>query len=240
MSQQQPPHHRVDRVVFNDRLGYAVVYYEPIGRGGVKVPKSEDICDHRKHKILNPCNDQLDEKFCEEVEAMVRKREREVASKEIENICEKISDLFREVEQQDLKHREILNCRVREQIKGKSAQDICDILVQDVLNHTKPTRYIQETDTFPHKMKYKILAAGVQRAPPASRKPPGRYFDTDEEKAKKEQDDTQNVLKRVEDYLFNHTTRSNIHELKYKHTIDRIHDDIVRMKQRCVEKIEFK
>lgn len=236
---QQPSNHRVERVVFNDRLGYAVVYYEPIGRGGVKVPKSEDICDQRKHKILNPCNDKIDEKFCEEVEAMVRKREREAASKEIENICDKISDLFREVEQQDLKHREILNGRVKEQIKGKSAQDICDILVQDVLNHTKPTRYFRDTDTFPHKMKYKILAAGIERAPVSTRRPSGRYFETSEESVKKEQEDTKNVLKRVEDYLEHHT-RSNIHGLKYKGAIDRIHDEIVHLKRRCSEKIEFK
>lgn len=233
---QPTPHHRVERVVFNDRLGYAIIYYDPIGRG-VKVPKSEDICDQRRQKILNPYNDALDEKFCEEVEAMVRKREREAATKEIENICEKISDLFREVEQQDIKHRDILNFRVREQIKGKSAQDICDILVEDVLNHTKPNRYYQKEDVFPHKMKYKILAAGIQRAPAPTRRPTGIYFGTDND-AKERELETQNVLKRVEDYLANHT-RSNIHELKYKHAIDRIHDDIVQLKRRCCEKLEF-
>lgn len=235
---QPSPNHRVERVVFNDRLGYAVVYYEPIGRGGVKVPKSEDICDQRKHKILNPYNDKIDEKFCEEVEAMVRKREREAASKEIENICEKINDLYQEVEQQDLKHRDVLNCRVREQIKGKSAQDICDILVQDVLNHTKPTRYFRDIDTFPHKMKYKILAAGIERAPASTRRPTGKYFETDEDALKREQEETKNVLKRVEDYLIHHNS-SNIHNLKYKGTIDRIQDEIVHLKRRCSEKLKF-
>lgn len=234
---QQTPQHRVERVVFNDRLGYAVIYYKPIGKGGVKVPKLEDICDQRRHKILNPYNDKVDEKFCEEVEAMVRKRERETATKEIESICEKISDLFREVEQQDIKHRDILNYRVREQIKGKSAQEICDILVQDVLNHTKPNRYYHKEDVFPHKMKYKILAAGIQRAPASTRRPSGRYFETSDD-AKARELETQNVLKRVEDYLANHSS-SNIHELKYKHAMDRIHDEIVLMKRRCCEKLEF-
>lgn len=231
-------HHRVEKVVFNDRLGYAVVYYEPLGRGGIKVPKSEDICDRRRHQILNPYNDQQDEKFCEEIEAMIRKNERETAAKEIEKICDEISDLYREVEQQDLKHRDILNCRVREQIKGKSAKDICDIIVQDVLNHTKPTRYIKEVDTFPHKMKYKILSAGIQRAPLPQRPLPRKYFETDEEAEEREKVETQNVLKRVEDYLAKHP-QNNIHHLKYKPVIDRIQNDIVHLKRRCTEKLNF-
>lgn len=233
----QRVHHRVERVVFNDRLGYAVVYYNPI-RGGVKVPRSEDICEQRRHKILNPSNGELDEKFCEEIEALVRKREREAASKEIENICEKINDLFREVEQQDIKHREFLSTCVKEQIKGKSAKDICDIIVQDVLNHTKPTRYPRVDDAFPHKMKYKILAAGIQRAPAPTRRPTNRYFETDEETEKKKEQETKNVLKRVEDYLATHT-QTNIHELKYKRVIDKIQNEIVHMKRRCCEKLEF-
>lgn len=230
-------HHRVEKVVFNDRLGYAVVYYEPIGRAGVKVPKSENICERRRHQILNPCNDKLDEKFCEEIEAMIRKNEREAASKEIEKICDEISDLYREVEQQNLKHRDILNCRVREQIKGKSAKDICDILVQDVLNHTKPTRYVKEIDTFPHKMKYKILSADIQRAP-LSHRPRPKCFESPEEAEEREKEDTKNVLKRVEDYLAKHP-QNNIHHLKYKPIIDRIQNDIVYLKRRCTEKLNF-
>lgn len=233
-------HHRVERVVFNDRLGYAVVYYEPFGREGVKVPKSEDICDQRRHQILNPCDDKLDEKFCEEVEAIVRKREREEASKEIEHICESINDLFREVEQSDVKHRDILNCRVREQIKGKSANDICDILVQDVLNHTKPTRYPRVDDTFPHKMKYKILAAGIQRAPvPTLTRKSRKYFEYNEEDEKREEEAKKDVIKRVENYLASHT-QTNIHGLKYRLAIDNIQNEIVHLKRRCAEKINFR
>lgn len=230
-------HHRVEKVVFNDRLGYAVVYYEPIGCGGVNVPKSEDICERRRHQVLNPCNDKHDAKFCEEIEAMIRKNERETAAKEIEKICDEISDLYREVEQQNLKHRDILNCRVREQIRGKSAKDICDIIVQDVLNHTKPTRYIQEVDTFPHKMKYKILSAGIQRAP-LSQRPLPKCFETDEEAEEREKEETKNVLKRVEDYLAKHP-QNNIHNLKYKPIMDRIQIDLVHLKRRCTEKLNF-
>lgn len=231
-------HHKVQKVVFNDRLGYAVVYYDPIGKGGVKVPKSEDICERRRQQIINPCNDQLDVKFSDEIEAMVRKNEREAASKEIEKICDEISDLYREVEQQNFKHRDILNYRVREQIKGKSAKDICDIIVQDVLNHTKPTKYIREVDTFPHKMKYKILSAGIQRTPLPQRPPPRKYFETNEQTEQREKEETQNVLKRVEDYLAKHP-QNNIHHLKYKPIIDKIQTEIVYLKRRCIEKIKF-
>lgn len=231
-------HHRVEKVVFNDRLGYAVVYYEPISRSGVKVPKFEDICERRKHQILNSYDGKLDEKFCEEVEAMVRKKERETAAKEIEKICDDISDLYRVVEQQDLKHREILNCRVREQIKGKSANDICDIIVQDVLNHTKPTKYIREVDSFPHKMKLNILSAGIQRAPLPTRPLPRKYFETSEETKEREQEETQSALKRVEEYLAKHP-QNNIHHLKYKPMMDKIQNEIVHLKSRCTEKLYF-
>lgn len=234
--------HRVERVVFNDRLGYAVIYYNPINSGGVKVPRSEDICERRRRQALQPnrFDDPIDEKFCDEIEAMVRKREREAASKEIENICDEINDLYRDIEQQSLKHRDILNSKVREQIKGKSANDICDILVKDVLNHTNPIYNRVKEDTFPHKMKYKILAASVRRAPsPPPERLSKRILEDDlrERKAEKERQDS--AIKRIEKYM-DENVMTEVYGRKYKRAIDRIQDEIKFLKYRCSQKINFR
>lgn len=233
--------HRVERVVFNDRLGYAVVYYQPIGNHFVNVPRSEDICERRRRQALQPFDDPVDEKFCDEVEAMVRRREREAASKEIDNICEKINDLFNAVEEQDLKHRDILNPRVREQIKGKSADDICKILLKDVYEHTNPIyNRLMRQDTFPHKMKYKILAAGIKRAPsPPARRLARKILDEEQEEMERRKEEESNVIKRVEKYM-DENVMTEVYGRKYKKAIDRIQDDIKILKRRCTDKIHFK
>lgn len=234
--------HRVERVVYNDRLGYAVVYYKPIARSAVRVPRFDDICERRRRQALQPFEDSVEEKFCDEVEAMVRKREREAASKEIENICEKINDLFHVVEQQDIRHRDILNQHVREQIKGKSASQICDILVKDVYNHTNPiyNRLNMKQDTYPHKMKYKILAAGISRAPspPPHRLAKKILAENEEENMVRKREES-NVIKRLENYM-DKNVMTEVYGRKYKRLLDRIQDEIKILKRRCTEKIQFK
>ncbi|KAG5678762.1 hypothetical protein PVAND_008406 [Polypedilum vanderplanki] len=233
--------HRVEKVVFNDRLGYAVVYYHPTTTSGVQLPRCEDICEHRRRQALQPFDDPIDEKFCDEIEAMVRKREREAASKEIENICEKINDLFNEVEEQDLKHRDILNPRVREQIKGKTADQICDIILKDVYNHTNPIyNRIRKQDSFPHKMKYKILSASIRRAqsPPPERLSK-KILKENQIEAEKEKEENGNAIKRLEKYM-DENVMTEVYGRKYTRLIDKIQDDIKILKRRCTDKIQFK
>jgi hypothetical protein len=221
---------RIKNIVYNDRLGYAIVYYQPTELGFVKVPRSEDICNHRRHQVINKLVDHpIKEKFHEEVEAMVRRRERETADKEIRKICEKVHELYTKVEQADMSRREILNYRVKEQIKGKSADEICDILVKDVLNHTKyihhPKAY---EDSFPHKLKLKIMTAAIRRAP----SPPKVVIDNFEPEV------DPNVFERVEKTL-SKNLQSEIYQRKYTRTLDKIQNDIVVLKRRCTEKIDF-
>lgn len=218
---------RIKRIVYNDRLGYAIVYYQPLNDHGVEIPRSENICEHRRHQVLHKLEDPLEEKFHEEVEAMVRRRTREDAEKEIRKICKKVHELYSTVEEADLGRREILNYRVKEQIKGKSADQICDILVDDVLKHSKyiyqPTGY---DDNFPHKLKLKMMTAAIKRAP----SPPPRPEIPEEE--------TSNVFERVQATL-DQDIQSDVHERKYKRLLDRIQHDITVLKFRCTEKIDF-
>jgi hypothetical protein len=221
---------RIKSIVYNDRLGYAIVYYQPNEVGRVKVPRSEDICNHRRHQVVNTLvHDPIKEKFHEEVEAMVRRRERETADKEIRKICEKVHELYSKVEEADLSRRELLNYRVKEQIKGKSADEICDILVADVLDHAKyiyhPKGY---DDNFPHKMKLKIMTAAIRRAPSPPRVEIENF----------EPENDPHIYDKVEKTL-NESLESEIHQRKYSRLLDRIQHDITNLKRRCTEKIDF-
>ena len=63
----------------------------------------------------------------------------------------------------------MLSDHVKLRIRGKSANEICDILVDDVLNHVKHIYKQDKIDAYPHKLKYKINVAAVKRAPSPSR-----------------------------------------------------------------------
>lgn len=219
---------RIKRICYNDRLGYAIVYYQPINKHDYIPPRSENICEHRRHQVLHKI-EPIEEKFHEEVEAMIRRREREDADKEIRKICEKVHDLFSKVEEADLSRRDILNYRVKEQIKGKSADEICDILVKDVLQHAKyiyhPKAY---EDNFPHKLKLKILSAAIKRAPS-----PTRLTKVDVE----EPEEHPNIFEKVEATL-EKSLESDIHLRKHTRLLDRIQRDISNLKYRCTEKID--
>lgn len=212
------------KIVFNDKLGYAIVYYDP-----VESVRSEDICEHRKQQVFK-CREN-ESNFYEEVQAMVRRREREDAEKEIRKICEKVNDLFLQVEQADLSRREFLSHSVRQQIKGKSADEICKILVDDVLVHAKCIPRPKENIT--HKERSKLLPAPVTQA---SKEHEVRSHTpaTQRERNSLRPD----VFQRVEATL-NKSLEAEIHSLKLKRILDKIQNDIVVLKRRCTEKIDF-
>lgn len=221
---------RIKNIVYHDRLGYAIVYYQPNKYGCVKVPRSEDICNHRRHQVINKLvDDPTTERFHEEVEAMIRRKTRETAEKEIRKMCEKVHELYSKVEEADLSRREVLNWRVKEQIKGKSADEICDILVSDVLKHSKylyhPKAY---EDNFPHKMKLKIMTAAIRRAPSPPRVEIENF----------EPENDPHIYEKMEKIL-SENLHSEIHQRKYSRLLNKIQEDIVNLKRRCTEKIDF-
>lgn len=222
---------QIKKIVYNDLLGYAIVYYNPVTGHDILSARSEDRCEHQKHRILHALEypeDDENAKFHEEVEAMIRRREREDAEKEIRKICEKVNDLYSQVEQADISRREFLSHRVKEQIKGKSADEICDILVQDVLQHSKCVP--RPKPEINHKAKFRILQAAVNGS--ASTKPQTR-------KAVRELiDESPDVFERVEEKL-NKSLQSEIHTRKYTRLLDKIQNDIILLKRRCTEKIDF-
>lgn len=209
----------VNKIIYNDLLGYAICYYHPTYDRNEPLEQSPEVkCDHARHRIINRTDDSRDEKFYEEIEAMVRRREREDADKEMRKICQKVHELYTEVEQVDLRDREILNFRVREQIKGKSADEICDILVKDVLNHTKAIHHPKAIDfeRKPHRL-------------------PVTPIKKDESDSLSQQP---KIFRKIENIL-NQDLQSEIHHRKFVRALDKIQNDIVYLKRRCTEKIDF-
>lgn len=216
--------YKVERIIFNDTLGYAIAYYKPVTANGIVLPQREESCGHERHGVLTCLQETLEDKFVEEIETMVRRREREDASKAIEKICAKVHDLYNDVEESERKgDREVLNFRVREQIKGKSANEICDILVQDVLAHTKVVRSPRED----LEMK---------------RKPTTKPKDVKSSAAQALEDEETNrrskVFERIEK-LLDEDIQSDVHHRKYSRLLSKMQDDLVYLKRRCTEKITF-
>lgn len=207
----------VNKIVYNDLLGYAICYYHPMVDRNLPFDRQpEERCDHKRHRILHRLENSEDEDFYQEIEAMVRRREREDADKELRKICQKIHELFADVEQVDFKDRDVLNFRVREQIKGKSADEICDILVKDVLSHSKAIYHPKAIDF--HKKPFQPRGAHVTRTKKTPEQP--------------------KVFQKIEKVL-NESLQSEIHHRKFVRALDKIQDDIMYLKRRCTEKIDF-
>ena len=213
--------HGIKKIVFNDKLGYAIAYYDP-----AESVRSDNICEHRKNKVFRHLEEQ-DKIFYDEIQAMVRRKEREDAEKEIKKICEKVNDLFFQVEQADLSRREFLSHTVKQQIKGKSADEICKILVDDVLEHAKVIP--RPKDNVDHKQKFKILSASTNQASQENQVRKSSsvkcVFNTD-------------VLNRVEAVL-DKSLDSEIHSRKLTRILDKIQKDLTLLKRDCTKKIDF-
>lgn len=215
--------YKIERIIFNDHLGYAIAYYKPITPNGVVLPQREESCGHERHRVLTCLEETLEDKFVEEIEAMVRRKEREDASKEIQKICEKVHELYRNVEESERKDREILNWRVKEQIKGKSANEICDILVRDVLANTKVVRTPKAICD---------LKINRRKLPEIKVTAPEPQQD-DEVTTRRSK-----VYEKIEK-LLDEDIQSDTHHRKYSRILTKLQDDLVYLKHRCTEKISF-
>lgn len=226
---------KITKIVYNKKCGYAIAYYNPVQPGEVQIPRSEHICDRRRCVELEESTEE-EEKFHEEVAAMVRRREREDASKEILKVCAKIHDMYAEVQESELKCRDVLNPRVKALIKGKSSDEICKVLVDDVLSHSKiiyqPKSF---DDTYPHKLKFRMMKACIDGKNEARLRPVRQPIEDDDDLLNEEE--RQSIMKKVEQTL-KKDVQSEVYGKQYIRAIDRIHDDIARLKYYCTRKIE--
>lgn len=155
----------VTKLVYNDRLGYAIAYYEPLHGAKLRILNDKPLKAEKSPKRSLEVPEVVDS-ICLDTQELLRKKQLENTADDIREACASVRTLFRKCEERDLSRRDVLSDHVKLRIRGKSANEICDILVDDVLNHVKHI-YKQEVsvDAFPHKLKYKIKAAAVRRAP---------------------------------------------------------------------------
>lgn len=214
-------------------MGYAIVYYKPPTT--VHIPKTKNTFENRRNQCLRESDDMIEDETRKEIEATVRRKQREDAAKDIKDTCGRVRDLFHRCENFDMEHREVLNCRVKEQIKGKTADQICDILVNDVLQRVKHV-YQKDRDIFPHKIKAKILAAGVRRCSSPTRIVEKPKVCEPPKCMKCYSENVTQVVSKVEKILEQPLESKAFHRT-YGMLLDNIRDEIVQLKSLCNKKI---
>lgn len=212
----------VTKLVYNDRLGYAIAYYEPLH--GAKIRIFDDKPPKQRKLIKNSLKvPEVVDSISLETQELIRKKQLENTADDIREACASVRTLFRKCEERDLSRRDVLSDHVKLRIRGKSANEICDILVDDVLNHVKHI-YKQDVnvDAFPHKMKYKIKSAAVKRAPSPSRIR-NKYITEDEDCS-------------ADDTPYYHVPRypsAEAYEGKTSILIEKMRKDIIHLKSLC-------
>lgn len=168
---------KVKNVVYNDRCGYAIVFYEPIFDLDTKIPalKVADLpytipLDRKAlHKLKpagKPVNDDEVKKtrqIAGEREAakdFIRRKIMERKMDEIRDTCSNIHRCYEKAEKFDLQRRAVISPRVRGLIRGKHADAICDVLVDDVMQNVD---YVYERNLEDEERKKKKLALVARR-----------------------------------------------------------------------------
>lgn len=137
----------VTKVIHNDKYGYAVVFYEPIYDLDLKIPalKKRDL----PHTIplqstLKPAGKPQNFVTCveapiknchETAEEFIKKQIIERKIEEIRDTCANVKYYQKKAENFDLERRKFITPELRRKIRGKSADQICDILVDDVMKN---------------------------------------------------------------------------------------------------------
>lgn len=137
---------KVSKVIYNDRCGYAVVFYEPIYDLDMKIPalgKLDLQTIPLQPRHLKPAGRPVScieirppkENIYEEAQAYMRRREIERTIDEIKEKFFNVHELFKKAEKFDQKRREVISPRIKNKIRGKNSYEICDVLVDDVMQN---------------------------------------------------------------------------------------------------------
>lgn len=157
---------KVKKVMFNDRCGYALVYYDPISDFDSKIDalnlknlpytiplntktlkslkpagKPGILKDYEVHRVNVPGEYEAAKQFMER-----KLIESKIA--EIREACFNVKRYYQKAEKFDLKRREIISPRLRNRLRGKSSDEICDFLVEDVMQNVD---YVYERNVEPKK-----------------------------------------------------------------------------------------
>lgn len=143
---------KVNNVIYNDRCGYAIIYYDPIYDLDTQLPPLRmadlpyTIPLQRKSirslkaagKPVGPTEEVRRTHVPGDYEAaqdFIRRKTIERKMDEVKEAFFNIRQCYKKAEKFDMKRREVLSPRVKSKLRGKSADEICDVLVDDVMQN---------------------------------------------------------------------------------------------------------
>lgn len=173
---------KVNNVIYNDRCGYAIIYYDPIYDLDTKIPplRMADLpytipLQRKSIKSLKPAGKPIgpreDEREvrrpkipgeCEAAKDFIQRKVIERKMEEVRDACASIRRCYQKAEKFDLKRREVISPRVKGKIRGRTSDEICDVLVDDVMQNVD---YVYERNLEEKgKTNRKLALAALRRA----------------------------------------------------------------------------
>lgn len=168
---------KVNNVIYNDRCGYAIIYYDPVYDLDTQIAplrmKDLPYTIPLQRKSLKPAGRPIGPSEREvrrpkvpgEVEAaqdFIHRKIMERKMDEIREACANIRYCYKKCEKFDLKRREVISPRVKAKLRGKASNEICDVLVDDVMQNVD---YVYEKNLEEKgKTQRKLALAALRRA----------------------------------------------------------------------------
>ena len=176
----------VKNVVYNDRCGYAIIFYEPIFDLDTKIVplRMADLpytipLQRRENPVLKAAGKPIGPIEVkaprvpgdyEAAKEFIERKKIERKMDEIRDACFNIRNCYKKAEKFDLKRREVISPRLQSKIRGKSSNEICDVLVDDVMQNVD---YVYEKSLEEKgKTRQKLALAALRRAAKAPKPVP--------------------------------------------------------------------
>ena len=172
---------KVSNVIYNDRCGYAIIFYDPIYDLDCKIAplKMADLpytipLQRKSLLALKPAGKPVGPREVLEVsrvkvpgdyeaaQSFIHRKIIERKMDEVREACFNIRQCYKKAEKFDLKRREAISPRVKSKIRGKTSDEICDVLVDDVMQNVD---YVYEKNLEEKgKTQKKLALAALRRA----------------------------------------------------------------------------
>lgn len=172
---------KVDNVIYNDRCGYAIIFYDPIYDLDTKIaplkvsdlpytipllrknqrnlkPAGKPIGPYEDREVRRP---KIPGQY-EAAEDFIHRKIIERKMDEVREACANIRHCYQKAEKFDLKRREAISPRLKSKLRGKASDEICDVLVDDVMQNVDYVfeRNLEEKG----KTQRKLALAALRRA----------------------------------------------------------------------------
>lgn len=172
---------KVSNVVYNDRCGYAIIFYDPIYDLDTQIPplRMADLpytipLQRKRINTLKPAGKPVSGNEIREVRRnpvpgeveaardFIHRKTIERKMDEIREACANIHHCYQKAEKFDMKRREAISPRVRAKLRGRTSDEICDVLVDDVMQNVD---YVYERNLEEKgKTQRKLALAALRRA----------------------------------------------------------------------------